>query len=217
MTLYAGNGDDRFFGLFPSLATVYANGGDDLWDVDYQTPGMLPNVSNYLVDYYAGTGNDVVTMDDSQSFESGRFIKLFANATGGPSSYVRWDTPEGAVTLDVQSIENVSLKAPSTSTVRVDSWADGPVTIQAGAVEFNASNYVFAGTKIHIVDTPNVFAFDNSPVAGQTGMGVDDQGPYIGRPEISYFTNPTVRSRRCKARCASTPTPRPRCTSSSAR
>ncbi len=188
LVLQAGDGNDNFYGMFSPEAQVFGNGGDDTWDVDYQNPGNLGVTINENVEFYGGTGTDRITMDDSNN-PAGRFIKLFANYSGGPSSYMNWTFGDQTTEIAVQSIEDLHIKESQHNTIHVDSWADGPVTLEAQYVEFNASNYVFGGTVVHVVNTPGIGLIDGSPVAGETGMGVDEHGPYIGQP-TSYITNP---------------------------
>ena len=66
MKLYAGNGDDYFYGPFPQYSSVFAGGGNDTWDVSYQNPGYLPHV-HYATEFFAGPGNDKLLLDDSKT------------------------------------------------------------------------------------------------------------------------------------------------------
>jgi len=185
MKVMAGDGNDTFRGWFPSRSQIYANGGDDDLDLTYQQPGILPHFSiANPMEFYGGAGFDRVPLSDLNAPVSSPGVKVYANKFSGPSSVIEWGNSATPTTLGIHSIEDTSIRLQQTSTISIQSWGDQKLTVEGQEVDLYTS-YVVKDASVQIENTPNIAVIEFPSVPNHTGMGIDKDGPYIGRP-LSY-------------------------------
>ncbi len=192
-TIYSGSGNDQFLGAPPLNSKLYGGDGDDTLDLNYLSPGTLPagplvtdpvsfHITYPQMTFIGGKGNDSVLADDSASPGPGSYL-LSQVTTNNASSLMQWrdGTTEGNQLL-LGGVENMHLTAPQQRPIQVNSWSQGNLYLQGGAVDMDADDSMLWSVNVVIRNTPIINLSDSDGATGLSAAGINAQGPYIRLP-----------------------------------
>lgn len=132
----------------------------------------------------AAPGFDRVPLSDLNAAISSPGVKVYANKFAVPVASSSGATALTPTTLGIHSIEDTSIRLQQTSTVSIQSWGDQKLTVEGNQIDLY-TGYVVKDASVQIENTPKIAVIEFPAVPNHTGMGIDKDGPYIGRP-LSY-------------------------------